>query len=83
MKNIWTQPVLSLLSIDKTATGSQPGWIESCLASFENEEGEDGLYVDGTGRKSRPFTACRAEGNEYEMNGSQSPTTPPASAVAS
>ena len=82
MKKNWTQPVLSLLSIDKTATGSQPGWIESCLASYENEEDQ---VSDGTGRRPQgAFTACRAVGNEYTIvaDGSQ-PITPQASAVAS
>lgn len=81
MKSNWTQPTLSLLSIDKTATGSQPGWIESCLASYESESVRDNIVE----LQSPPFIACRAEGNEYgeQIDGSQSPTTPPASAVAS
>ena len=82
MKFTWTQPTLSLLSIDKTATGSQPGWIESCLASYEIQSDQDNIVEF----QSPPFIACRAEGNEYELvgDGSGEPVvTPPASAVAS
>ena len=86
MKKIWTQPILSLISIDKTATGSQPGWIESCLASFENEEGENGMKFDGTGINPNAFYVCRTENNRLrpeEADASQLSITPLASDVGS